>query len=69
MEERVESQEGEELEGEGQARDPKEKFKSIVDQFDEMITFMDFSFEKAFEKKEKDFKPISFSPLLRHASA
>jgi len=42
-------------EREQRVQEPKEKFKSIVEEFDEMITFMDYSFEKAFEKKEKDF--------------
>jgi hypothetical protein len=35
--------------------DHKKKIKEISDEFDEMIRFMDTSFEKAFDKKEKDF--------------
>lgn len=35
--------------------DHKKKIKDISDKFDDMIKFMDFSFEKAFDKKEKDF--------------
>ena len=35
--------------------DHKKKIKEISDEFDEMIKFMDTSFEKAFDKKEKDF--------------
>jgi predicted ATP-dependent protease len=35
--------------------DHKKKIKEIQDQFEEMIRYMDTSFEKAFEKKEKDF--------------
>ena len=35
--------------------DHKKKIKEISDEFDHMIKFMDFSFEKAFDKKEKDF--------------
>lgn len=35
--------------------DHKHKIKEISDEFDHMIKYMDFSFEKAFDKKEKDF--------------
>ena len=35
--------------------DHKKKIKEISGEFDEMIKFMDTSFEKAFDKKEKDF--------------
>ncbi|CDW73733.1 UNKNOWN [Stylonychia lemnae] len=35
--------------------DHKRKFKEVNDDFTEMISFLDFSFEKAFERREKDF--------------
>lgn len=35
--------------------DHKRKFREVADQFEEMIQFLDFSFEKAFDKKEKEF--------------
>ena len=35
--------------------DHKKKIEEISAEFDEMIRYMDTSFEKAFDKKEKDF--------------
>ena len=35
--------------------DPKKKVQEIKAAFDEKIKYLDTSFEKAFEKKEKDF--------------
>lgn len=35
--------------------DHKKKIEEISKQFDDMIMYMDTSFEKAFDKKEKDF--------------
>ena len=35
--------------------DHKKKIKEIAGEFDHAIKFMDLSFEKAFDKKEKDF--------------
>ena len=35
--------------------DYKSKFKEVTDQFGEMIYFLDFSFEQAFDRKDKDF--------------
>lgn len=35
--------------------DHKRKFKEVVDQFSEMIQFLDFTFERAFDSKEKEF--------------
>jgi hypothetical protein len=35
--------------------DHKKKIKEIASEFDHTIKFMDMSFEKAFDKKEKDF--------------
>ena len=35
--------------------DHKKKIKDIQGEFDHTIKFMDLSFEKAFDKKEKDF--------------
>jgi hypothetical protein len=49
------------LDGDGNANyelmevDHKKKIKEISAEFDEMIRYMDTSFEKAFDKKEKDF--------------
>lgn len=35
--------------------DHKKKILEIANEFDHTIKFMDMSFEKAFDKKEKDF--------------
>ena len=35
--------------------DHKRKFKEVADEYGEMIQFLDFSFERAFDRKEKDF--------------
>ena len=35
--------------------DHKRKFREVTDQFGDMIAYMDFSVERAFDRKEKDF--------------
>eukprot|EP00347_Sterkiella_histriomuscorum_P019926 403339774 len=51
----VEEQEIQQLEKQSFDIDHKRKFREVNDEFTEMIQFLDFSFEKAFDRKEKDF--------------